>query len=485
MAYHQNSDSPKNNSTKISEFISHEKSANNNCDLNSIKSHPDINYIAEFIVNKFYFAILIEGKTVPRNIADVKFLNTDDEFIYHNFYNDFGPLNLGCLYKYCFKVNKILNNSRNRHKQIVHYCVKNDEKKANAAFLITSYAILYLNKYPKDAHKSLVDGNISLKPFQDASMGHSIYRLRLQDCLNALYKAVTFGFFNFDDFDISEYEKYEKVKNGDLNWIVPQKFLAFTGPSTEPRTPYHPPEHYYDYFIENNVNTIIRLNKESYDSSRFTRVGINHYDIYLPDGSVPSRKVLCQFLYIAEITNGPIAVHCKAGLGRTGSLICAYLIKHYKMTAKEAIAWARICRPGSVIGHQQTWLESMQKELIFSGQKYRLKHYNDVDKILHHKYGIYSITLKLERKNDKINDTNHKNNSLCKRKLYNMPTENKQKFFNFFSTNGSICDYLWRKLSSSSAEGEGESTSSKNQNENSPNSESNTRKSTTIGRSTE
>lgn len=31
-------------------------------------------------------------------------------------------------------------------------------------------------------------------------------------------------------------------------------------------------------------------------------------------------------------------------------------MKHYKFTAKEAIAWIRICRPGSVIGPQQHWL---------------------------------------------------------------------------------------------------------------------------------
>lgn len=47
----------------------------------------------------------------------------------------------------------------------------------------------------------------------------------------------------------------------------------------------------------------------------------------------------------------------KAGLGRTGSLIGCYIIKHFNFTAREAIAWVRLCRPGSVIGLQQEWLE--------------------------------------------------------------------------------------------------------------------------------
>lgn len=46
-----------------------------------------------------------------------------------------------------------------------------------------------------------------------------------------------------------------------------------------------------------------------------------------------------------------------AGLGRTGTLIACYIMKHYKFTAAECIAWLRICRPGSVIGPQQNWLE--------------------------------------------------------------------------------------------------------------------------------
>ncbi|XP_044588872.1 dual specificity protein phosphatase CDC14C-like, partial [Cotesia glomerata] len=492
MANHKNLTSP-DNSTKVSKLIPPQK-LTDNFELNSIKSHPDINHVAEYIDNKFYFAILTEGKNLPKSIADVHFFSIDDELIYQNFFNDFGPLNLSCLYKYCWKVSKKLNNPRYCDKQIVHYCIKSNEKKANAAFLISSFAVLCLNKSPKDAYKPLLDANISLKPFQDASIGHSIYHIRLQDCLNALFKSVAFGFLNLNDFDVSEYEKYEKVEYGDMNWIVPQKFLAFSGPSTEPGTLYHAPERYHEYFKENNISTVIRLNKESYDSSRFTRIGINHYDIYLPDGSIPSRKVLYQFLYISEVTNGPIAVHCKAGLGRTGSLICAYLIKHYKMTAKEAIAWTRICRPGSVIGHQQTWLESMQKELLFSGQQYRMKHFSEVDKIFHHKYGMYSIVQKIERKNNSVKlpknltfrqyfklDSVEKNKSddlSWKRKLSNndISTKNKQlKFINFFGTNGSICDYIVRKFGGLS---ERESTSSEKQTDKSSNSKLGKRNST-------
>lgn len=76
-------------------------------------------------------------------------------------------------------------------------------------------------------------------------------------------------------------------------------------------------------------------------------------------------NILNQFLSLCENESGAIAVHCKAGLGRTGkshlnipgTCIAAYLMKHYHFTAAEAIGYIRICRPGSVIGPQQQFLE--------------------------------------------------------------------------------------------------------------------------------
>ena len=69
-----------------------------------------------------------------------------------------------------------------------------------------------------------------------------------------------------------------------------------------------------------------------------------------------------KFLAAVENEKGAIAVHCKvllliqAGLGRTGSLIGCYTIKHYKFNAADFIGWIRICRPGSVLGPQQQFL---------------------------------------------------------------------------------------------------------------------------------
>lgn len=103
------------------------------------------------------------------------------------------------------------------------------------------------------------------------------------------------------------------------------------------------------------VTAVVRLNYKEYDENVFKQNGIAHYNLYFDDGTAPPLNIVDKFLKIAE-SSGAIAVHCKAGLGRTGCLNACYIMKHYGFTANEAIGFMRIMRPGSVCGPQQHFL---------------------------------------------------------------------------------------------------------------------------------
>ena len=161
-----------------------------------------------------------------------------------------------------------------------------------------------------------------------------------------------------------------------MNWIVDGKFLAFAGPHTSrelsPEGYYTlTPEDYTPYFLKHNVQLVVRLNKKYYEEQRLKEAGINHMELYYLDGSIPTNRILQTFLEAAEATPGAIAVHCKAGLGRTGTCIGCYIMKHYRFTAAEAIGWIRICRPGSIIGPQQHYMKEMEQTLWHQGDLFR------------------------------------------------------------------------------------------------------------------
>ena len=172
---------------------------------------------------------------------------------------------------------------------------------------------------------------------------------------------------------------------GDFNWVSPQ-FLAFASPQSQPITPIpntspayatlpscipeiatsrisQPFKNVLTHFVQRSIGLVVRLNSELYCPTYFTALGINHVDMIFEDGTCPHLPIVRKFINLAHETigrNKGIAVHCKAGLGRTGCLIGAYLIYRHGFTANEVIAFMRFMRPGMVVGPQQHWLHLNQ-----------------------------------------------------------------------------------------------------------------------------
>eukprot|EP00597_Dinobryon_sp_UTEXLB2267_P006670 CAMPEP_0170085342 /NCGR_PEP_ID=MMETSP0019_2-20121128/20256_1 /TAXON_ID=98059 /ORGANISM="Dinobryon sp., Strain UTEXLB2267" /LENGTH=485 /DNA_ID=CAMNT_0010301769 /DNA_START=452 /DNA_END=1910 /DNA_ORIENTATION=+ len=193
-----------------------------------------------------------------------------------------------------------------------------------------------------------------------------------------MYRAKCQSHFHYKSFSVSAFHNLAKLQNGDVSWIVPGKFIAFSGPISKRRQTSSgeytlSPEEYVPLFKSLGVSCVVRFNSKCYDRNVFVSNGIRHVDLFYEDGGNPTEAILQSFLQLCEAEKGAVAVHCKAGLGRTGTNIAAYMMKHYSYTARESIAWCRLCRPGSIVGPQQQYLASIDEKMASEGKTFRQK----------------------------------------------------------------------------------------------------------------
>ncbi|KAF4472709.1 cell division cycle 14 [Fusarium albosuccineum] len=315
------------------------------------------------------------------------YFTVDDTLLYNAFHHDFGPLHIGHLYRFAIHFHDILGAKQNKDRPIVFWSAADPRSRANAACMLACYMVLIQNWPPHLALAPIAQVDPPLMPFRDAGYSQADYGISVQDVVYGVWKAKEEKCCDLDNFDLDQYERFERVEHGDFNWITPH-FLAFASPQHAPvakitedselfsqlpktlaaveahPTLPQPFKNVLKHFSEKSIGLVVRLNSALYSPSYFEALGIQHLDMIFDDGTCPSLTTVRKFIRLAHETitvrKKGIAVHCKAGLGRTGCLIGAYLIYRHGFTANEVISFMRFMRPGMVVGPQQHWLHLNQ-----------------------------------------------------------------------------------------------------------------------------
>ena len=291
----------------------------------------------------------------------VNLVYTDKEFVYEPLTKEFGPLDLPTTMRYIDFMDSCLSkSSSNVSIHISDYRTPN--LCSNSALLAAIFTLVRFQRTPSEVAQLFQSALPQyLPPFRDAgSAPRCTFPLTLKHMLQAVEASIRFRWINWESFDVSKAEFFQHVHNGDMNWILENQFLAFAGPSSdgadEDGFDVLTPSHYVNLFPHFGISDVVRLNIANYDGSEFSSAGVSHHDFFFEDGSCPSLSIVNAFLNTVDSAQGAVAVHCKAGLGRSVTLIGAHVIRTYKVPAEIFIAWARLARPGSVIGPQQHFL---------------------------------------------------------------------------------------------------------------------------------
>ena len=274
---------------------------------------------------------------------------------YNALEDEFGPSDLGSVFQFCDWLDAHLLGTD----QELGIRVSSEGKKlTNIVFLVGSYMILRHSSDLRSTLSCLEPLMSQTIPYRNVSRDTDPFDLHLRDCLAALERAKAVGWL--DAFDVEEYRNLDNPLNADLHVVVPGKLIIMRGPLDLPdgarwrdvttdsgslRRDFSP-AHYADVLAALGAVAVLRCNAPAYDRRGFEAAGIVVVDLGCEDGAAPPVDAVAKFLAVVERLPAAVAVHCRSGRGRSGTLVALYLMKHHGFSAREAIAWLRIVRPG-------------------------------------------------------------------------------------------------------------------------------------------
>jgi len=134
-------------------------------------------------------------------------------------------------------------------------------------------------------------------------------------------------------------------KPTNFSWLINNKLAGSGMPTSSTEL---------QWVIRQGIKSVITMTENPLPESWVQDVKYLH--VPTEDFSAPDMEKIDHTIdFIQErIKNGePTMVHCAAGVGRTGTILACYLIKHHNFSVKDAIDKVRKERPGSIQSESQ------------------------------------------------------------------------------------------------------------------------------------
>lgn len=148
-----------------------------------------------------------------------------------------------------------------------------------------------------------------------------------------------------------------------FHWVVPGKLAGCPAPGVV-----NPIDYDLQIVKKMGVTCLITLTEVDLDQSSLARHGLINLHSPIYDREAPSIAQTHMLLIRMErlhLKGEVLAVHCKAGLGRTGTLLAAWMIRDGGFAAAEAIRRLRLIEPGFIQSEEQmSFLSRYEEDLV-------------------------------------------------------------------------------------------------------------------------
>ena len=129
-------------------------------------------------------------------------------------------------------------------------------------------------------------------------------------------------------------------KPTNFSWLIEEKLAGSGMPTSFDEL---------EWILNQGVKSIVTMTENALPENWVKEIGYLH--VPTPDFTAPDMDridMAVDFIHQQISDNQSVMVHCAAGMGRAGTILACYLVKHQKYSAQDAITKVRKERPGSI-----------------------------------------------------------------------------------------------------------------------------------------